>query len=275
MDISATLEVVQQREKTGEIIGCWSDIPIGVYHNDLCPGYSSTTLKRILKESFNHWYEGKSKQSEALEFGSAFHLWVSEPEAFRDECIIMHVESKKEAQWQQAKKSKGSKLLITGQEFDAIRRMTDKVMSHPDAAPLVTSSHKELSFFSRDKETGLLKKARVDLINGHAISDLKSTTSASKDEFERDARKYLYRISAAYYLEVVNEVWPTKSYRDFYLIACEKEPPFEVAVYRIDDRSIAAGIEDVRAALRKIKTYLDKGPAAWGGYDLGIREVLI
>lgn len=253
---------------------CYSDIPIQVYHHPLCTGYSSTTIKRLIEQSYNHWFVGKNEQTSSLRFGSAFHAFCDEPHVFDQEYLVVPTIDKKSAEWRAAKKTVRDKILLTSGEFKSIEVMSRKLYEHPDAGPLVKGALNEITYFSKDSATGLWKKCRVDKIKNRAVADLKSTRSADAISFSFDSKKFLYRISASYYLEIISEVTGIR-HTDFYLIPCETTEPYECAVYRVSDHSIEKAQSEIRQALGIIRTVLDEGDSAWRGYPIGIREISI
>src|SRR4051812_16285277 len=60
----------------------FDDVPISVYHHPSCPGISSTTIKTVLKKSWNHVGTGGGAEKESFRFGSAFHCFNNEPHLF-------------------------------------------------------------------------------------------------------------------------------------------------------------------------------------------------
>lgn len=218
----------------GQLHGCYSDIPESVYNDPRCPGLRSGDIKEIVSKSYSLWQSAPKKDSSAFEFGRDFHAVM--------EGVVETIDP-------------------------MMKAMRAKILSHPEARDLVLGSQMERTYFSVDQETGLLKRCRADLYTQQGIvADYKTTKSAATDSFIRDARKYLYRISAAFYLEIISEVMG-QVHRDFRLIAVEKALPFEVAVFKIDERSISKGEEEVRMALRLIRNVREHN--AWSGYPLG------
>lgn len=236
----------------GELIGAFHDIPIEVYHHPDCPAISSTQLKTVLKKSVAHWKYAKQEDTDSLSFGRLFHDFISDPQLL--------------AKYDPSKKSYKDILLASV--------MFKNMMDHPIARSLVEGAKHEVTFFSRDKETGLLKKCRVDGINGNIVFDFKSTKDASMESFISDCKRYNYRIQAAYYLEIVSEVMG-QSFTDFRFIASEKEEPNMTAVYRTHDRSLAAAHYEIREGLNKIKLAIDSGSDGWNGYSKSLTDILI
>lgn len=270
------LTTLIEMEKAGTLGGIYSDIPMQVYHHPKCPGYSSTTLKRIVDRSYNHWFYSKDDGSNSLRIGSAFHTFVEDAAIFREEFAISPSDTRNSAEYKKTVKENPNKTIITSDEFQLISSMEKKLISHPDAVRLIKGAVKEQTFFAQDPETGIWLKCRPDLHQRAElqVSDFKTCANASESAFTYDAKKYLYRVSAAHYLNVITLV-TNVIHRDFNLIACEKETPNDIAVYRVDERSIVRGEEEVRKALTIIDSVNKKGPEAWTGYVLGIKDIVI
>ena len=254
------IERLAKMEKEGLLEkAMFDDIPNEVYH--ACVGVSSSTIKKIYSQSFAH-LSGGNKKSVPFRFGSAFHIFNNEPELFETLYKVSKRESKSEPREN-----------ITFLSFEKITKMSENIMKHPEASKLVTGAKSEISFFSRDKETGILKKCKVDGISkNNELYDLKTCEDASPSAFGNDARKWLYRISAAYYLNIVSEVLET-CLRDFYLIPSEKVDPHACAVYKVDQRSLSKADGEIRETLLKIKEK-NSNPDYFNGYS-GIKELVI
>jgi hypothetical protein len=262
--------LLRQLEQAGDLENAvFTDIPAAAYHHPDCPGVSSTQVKAAFAQSLAH-FNKRDLQSDALRFGTALHCFVCEPDKFPELFDVVPDRGRAAIA--------DRKTHITVSDVTRIVEMARSVTTHPDAADFFNDvggkPQYELTFFSRDPESGILQKARVDLFKGDVIVDLKSTRDASPRGFPKEAAKYLYRISAAYYLQVVSRV-VGRYLSDFYLVACEKEPPYLAAVYKVDPRSLSQADEEISIALDRIKTARSQGHNAWLGYPLGIQEVLI
>ncbi len=268
MDQQSTdiLQTLISMADQGTLSGCFADIPVDVYHHSNCPGISSTQLKGIIKKSFTHFMEEKRTETPALHFGSAFHCFTNEPEEFARTYQILYGTKTERLEF--------GRIGLKADDFETIKVMQKKVFEHPDAGPLIQDAQFELTYFSVDQKTGIIKKCRVDAIKNKIISDLKTCADASPETFARDARKYLYRISGAYYLEIVSETLG-EPLNQFNLIACEKEAPHEINVFRISEASLKKADQEIRHALDIIQTVHEQGPKAWVGYDLGIKDLHI
>lgn len=268
------LNELKAMDAADTIAGCYRDVPNIVYHHPECPGFSSTTLKRIVSRSYNHWFLAQDERDEHLVFGSAFHVFHNEPHNFDAEFIVAPTSDRKSAEWRAAKAAAGGRAVLTMEDFEAIQVMRDKLREHPVARQYLLGAEHELTYFVRDRETGILKKCRVDAYKPGLLSDLKSTQNAAESAFARDSRKFLTRISAAYYCEILTEHYQAL-HREFFLLACEKAHPWEIAVYRVSEESISRGETEVRQALRIIRKIQDEGPGAWKGYELAVKDIAI
>ena len=82
-----TEELVEQLielEYHDKLIGEFKNIPDSVYHHPDCPGLSASGLVTVGEHSYGHYLASKteSKKTPALEFGTAFHSMLLEPEEF-------------------------------------------------------------------------------------------------------------------------------------------------------------------------------------------------
>lgn len=256
--------------------GCYAGIPNEVYHHELCPGYSSTIIKRILEQSFNHRFVNKSGDDSSFRFGSAFHCFNNEPENFKKYYAISQFESRRGNDFKKYSDDckKMGKTILLNKDFELLKLMSAKLHAHPDSSALIRGAQCELTYFSKDSQTGLWKKCKVDGIKGRSIYDLKTCQSAAPTYFIQDARKFLYRISGSYYCEIVTEVTGER-HDEFNLIACEKDEPNEIAVYPIHEQSLEKAQGEIRSVLDKILKIKLNPESAWRGYDLGKQKIVI
>lgn len=255
---------------------CFTDLPVQVYHDPRCPGISSTAIKTILKRTWAHHEAHADPTKESFRIGSAFHCFATEPNRFRDEYIICPFEYKRGHDWKEfkARAESEQRIILMPDELSMVAAMNKRLWAHPDSSPLLIGAQFEVTYFSRDQQSGVLKKARVDAITKtKKISDLKSTFDASPEGFRRDCINFFYRISAAYYLEVASGFYG-EQLTEFNLISCEKGVPYEISVYEVAAESLATATEEIRTALAKIQ-HIQQNPQAWRGYELGKKMIKI
>jgi len=127
----------------------------------------------------------------------------------------------------------------------------------------------EVSVFWRDKQSGIMLKARLDrlyfLDNGTAlIPDLKSCTEASYTAFSKTIPNYGYDIQAAHFIDAVLNACPGVDQVRFIFAAIEKSPPFGAAPYVFNDpQDIMTGQRKCRVGITLYKQCceLDEWPS--------------
>ena len=257
---------------------------IGIHHNIPSKEYHSWTdivsnsyLGRLAKVPA----AAKIPQDEtaAMAFGRAFHCYVLEgADVFKTQFTIPDSFPTKPnkrstqktidayAEW---KKALGDRQPITADDVLEIINMRDAVMEHPFASKLLAEGISETTLIWQDEETGLMCKARPDRIpegNKGVILDLKSTNNASKYSFQNDCVKFGYAREGAMYLEGFGRLTGTL-YNDliFSLIAVEKEPPYRVEVYTIEQDFLQYGWGEVHRLLQIEKQCRDNNQ--WPHYQ--------
>jgi exodeoxyribonuclease VIII len=185
------------------------------------------------------------------------------------------------AEWE---KHNGHRRILTPEEWDTVHRMRDAVMAHPAACALLTGCEfvTEYSAYARDPETGVLRRVRPDLWRFDGIvGDLKTTEDASQEGFARSIAKFGYDMQHAYYLDTLNlaldqsetddfQPYPLKA-SAFVFIVVEKKPPHAVAVYVLDDESVALGRAKYRQALDVYAQCEASG--VWPGYGEAVQTI--
>jgi hypothetical protein len=108
-------------------------------------------------------------------------------------------------------------------------------------------------------------------IAGGAIVDLKSTTNASRREFERSIFSYGYFRQGAFYLRGAQAVGIPAEH--FVIIAVEKTPPYAVGVYRLTEGAIDAGEQQLAPLLRRYAECMSTG--IYPGYPDRVEDIAL
>lgn len=214
-------------------------------------GISSSDLKRMMK-SMAHWkyYHDNPDDSdtEALQFGRAYHKLMLEPDDFDNEFAVSpkfdrRTKEGKAAAEEFAKKAEG-KEVINEETYQKLLEMQKALYATPFVKLLIKGEH-EKSFFWKDKETGIPCKCRPDsfgqIKDQYVAVDLKTTKDAETDHFMRDALKLGYDIQACHYCEGLENAY--KKPFKFIFIAQEKTAPYLVNVLEADEYFMKSGKE--------------------------------
>lgn len=248
------------------------------YHADRT-AVSSTQLKVMSKRTpahFQQYFKEKRNATPSMEFGSAVHTALLEPERFAQEYVVsINVDRRTKDGKEQAaafEAANAGKTIISADDYDDIRKMVRLLRDRSEVEILLDDSDVEVSMFWEDPDTRVLCKCRPDALGTLAISDLKTTDDASPEEFIWTARKYGYDLSAAFYVDGVKAV--TGVELPFVFIVVEKTAPYGVALYEAPEEMLNSGRAKYKAALAKIAECRRTG--IWHGYQPnGLIEKLV
>jgi hypothetical protein len=180
----------------------------------------------------------KTETTPAMRLGQMIHRAILEPDALevsvRPEGMVFTTKEGKE--WKAAQ----TKPVITQDEYQTILGMRDSVNAHPAVKRVLANAKTEVSLFA-SAEDGVLRKARIDALpeGGNVIVDIKSCQSADPDMMAKSVVSYRYDVQAAYYLDICKLLGIDKS--EFLFVCVEKQPPYAVAVYALDQDAIEWG----------------------------------
>lgn len=194
----------------------------------------------------------------AMEFGSAFHCALLEPDKFTRTYVVApkfdrRTKDGKAAAEAFATKNAG-KTTIDPDDNALLGQMVNAVRSHAVAGSLLRRAERtEIACIWKDA-LGINRKSLLDAVaflntDLTTIYDLKTTQDASPAEFARSIGKFRYHWQAAYYTEALTAVGYKPKH--FCFVAVEKAPPYGVAVYRLGDESIKAAAAQMRPLLRQ------------------------
>lgn len=246
--------------------GWYRDLPNAAYHASA--GVSSSQLKKLLDRTPAHLRHGPAlEQTESMRLGTAVHTLVLEPQKFEREIVVLpELNLRKKADRQERDallESSDGRTLVSAAQFERAQAMAFAVHDHPTASALIEDVIAESSIYwhATDDETGArqLQKVRPDAIcRGHnVLLDIKTCADASYTGFVRTVEKYAYHLSAAMYLEGVNQCKPLLAeaghfaYDKFVFICVENTEPYLVAVYELSPKYLAIGKHLYRRAAKK------------------------
>lgn len=257
--------------------GWYKDLSNDDYHGSF--GTSSSQLKKLIDKTPAHLKHSWSQPNETtknMALGTAVHSLVLEPDKFDQDIAIEPVLNKrtnagKEAAAAFAESSQG-KTIITEKQLEKAHLMAESVRAHPMASVLLQDTLNESSVYwwyktmdtdeiasgERYKE---LLKVRPDILcrSYPVVADLKSTVDASFTGFAKSIINFNYHVSAAMYLEGINQCKPLLeemgyfAYTKFVFICVESEAPYLTAVYELSQDDLELGKQIYRACLRKLR----------------------
>lgn len=208
-------------------------------------------------------------ESPAMRMGSIIHRAVLEPDTMEGAYSVRPEKlDLRTAEGREWKTAQGEKEILTAAEWSTVIGVRDSVWAHPYAKRILKDAQTEMCLFAEDD--GIVRKARLDaLVGGSAIPDLKTAGSADPMEFERSLGRFRYHVQAAYYIDLCRLIGIPKD--QFLFIVVEKEPPYAVAVYSLDQDAIDLGRMEYKRDLGMVKDCLEKG--VWPSFTTDITVV--
>ena len=237
------------------------DLPNSEYHAS--PAISKSGLDKIALSPahFKADQEQEIKSdSDILIFGSAFHDYILLPEIFQIKYAVLEKDfsgTTKKGKEILSKLRSANKVILKYEWMNTIEGMAKAISEHSKASILLQGGKPEVSIFWIDPDTGLECRCRPDYIHSTGIIvDLKSTLNASPKAFAKAVANYRYHVQDAFYSEGYRQA--TGFYpKGFVFVAVEKNPPYAVACYELDQEAKAHGrflYEENLNTLLKAKT---------------------
>ena len=241
-------------DKAAPRCGVYDDLTNAEYHSSI--GISKSDLD-LLHRSPAHYMAAKTQprqETDAMRLGTAFHAVVLEPDTFGSRFAVApdvdrRTKAGKEA-WAafEAECADGNRTIIKDADLRTVLAMKDSVMANKIARHLIENSAHELSVYGRIG--GEVCKCRPDgwLRDDGIILDLKSAMDASAAGFQRAVANGRYHVQDAWYRSVIQRA-TGQEIEGFYFIACEKEPPYAMAIYQLDIDAVRQGYDEALADL--------------------------
>mgnify|MGYP001810297030 CR=1 FL=1 len=205
------------------------------------------------------------EKTAALTFGSLIHTAILEPNALELRYQVTDLDRRGSKAWNAEEDEARGRELVKRDEWDMAQNIRESVWLSKTAAELLTGISVEQTAVWEDEHTGLLCKARADVLNAKlgAIIDLKSCVSASYAKFSRDIAEYKYHWQDAFYRPGFAQCGFIAE--NFIFIAVEKNAPHLVGIYEIDRDDIRHAEEQVKSQMLRYAECKDNN--VWPGYD--------
>lgn len=255
------------------------DLPDPVYRAE--EGFTSTILKVVDRSSPFHAkavLDGLVKESDAFDFGKAFHAMLLEnKQEFVVHPLVYPATPKKKGDPVEMKdwnwtanyckewSKDQEKDILSHQESDDLMAMVQGIRADGQIDELCHGAKNEVSVFV--EKNGIKYKARIDTlpISG-PILDFKSTTNARPEKFVRDAFDKGYFLQAAFYLDVLALAGDKRE--EFWFVAVEKSRPYAHSIIKLRSDVVsflALGRMRYQNAIRAMLKAQKNN--AWPGYD--------
>jgi hypothetical protein len=232
---------------------------------------SASDIKNFLHSPRYYYYKAfeevkqKNKETERhFPIGSAVHEVILEPELFKSNYVIapkfdMRTKLGKDGYAEFLLGSNGKTILFED-EYTMAVAMGESASHNDTFVDLIKESYRELSCYTVDEKTGILLRMRPDSFSKtkSTITDIKTCRESSPSKFKWDVRSFGYAISSAFYCDFLNR-------ENYVFCAIEKSPPYETALYVLDDELTEYGRQQYRMGLDLLKWSRDNN--YWCSYN--------
>jgi hypothetical protein len=210
---------------------------------------------------FRYDIDNPQPSTAAMILGTATHTRVLEPDNFSNEVAVFTGAARRGAAWERFKIDNEDKTILTKAEAETLDGMAESFAKHPFTKNLLADATVEQSTIWRD-ESGLLCKARQDIVLDGVVYDLKTTSDISDNGIFYSAKNFGYRDQAAFYLDGLNAA-TGENYENFTFIFIQKQPPHDIKILAATERFLQYGRQRNREALDKIAECTERGQ--WPG----------
>ena len=238
-------------------------IPDAEYHSGR--GISNSALNNLSKSPahYKHALENPTEATPAMKFGSLVHTVILEPKLVDEQYAVAPNVDKRtkagKATYAEFTEKAEGKTVVSQDDMDNALAMAESIAAHPLANQLITQKGvNERAIYSVDKDTGLLKRGKLDRLceDTNSIIDLKTTTDGSPAGFTKSIFNYGYHRQASYYLDMARE--QSFNVDRFLFVVVEKTPPFAVSVFEVDGYSLALGRKQYQENLKTLAKCLEE-----------------
>ena len=235
-----------------EAFGIVQNLPFEEYRQQ--SGLNQSTLKQ--------WFSATPKKTtayknyQALQFGSAGHCLLLEPELFPElyvrapEGLNQRGKTGKK-RWAEYEEQHPGKILLRTGEWERLENIRKVFEIHPQIKKLWKNGSAEVSLFWQDSEFALDCKARLDWFDADSaiIIDLKFTNNIAKAGVQKPIQDY-YAVQASWYVRAVTQL--TTKVPDFFFIFIEKYAPHLIRVCSVSAEDLKHGQQKIECAIKNM-----------------------
>ena len=236
------------------------------YYDINLPSFSS--LKN-LERSPAHYLASKSvkKKTYAMDLGNAIHTSILEPDLFSSRFEIKLNGRSKEGREQAAAIIGTDIMLLKDDDYNNCLTIREHLFKQNGIKNLLTGSAEKEYFYEID---GVQVKSKLDLVTDKYIVDLKTCEDASPSKFTHNFINYHYYAQA--YMYQLAEAKTSGEIKPYFIMALEKEPPFEFRIYSVNDFWLQAGRSTIERWISIFKKCTEKNE--WPGYERGVTDLV-
>lgn len=216
----------------------------------------------------------QKEPTDAMILGSAFHTAMLEPLLFREkyvyepEKILLKTHGREAYDYykqRMAALESESRIILSLSQQETLRGMERALNDRSAAIDLIEGGIYEQSYFWKDPETGLMLKARPDILHQQIIVDLKTCADASPKAFQRAMVAGGYHYQGAMIQDAVQAL-EGRFIETVINICIETKYPYSIGIYIIDPEALDFARKDYKDLLVALKDA--KISNTWSDYEI-------
>lgn len=214
------------------------------------PYMSFSFLSEFKRCGFNIYKAQQSRDNiteatrKAFIIGGAVHMLTLEPEIFYDNYVVGPEADKRTKKGREEHEAfladVGGRKIIPYTDWDTIQGISFTCKHHKSGGPMIGTTRKEVVYIWEEETTGMMMKAKADMVGDGFIMDLKTTKDADLNTFAKSIANFRYHMQAAIYLDG-HHACTGEGIEDYRILAAEKVGTFEVGLYKLPKKLIADG----------------------------------
>lgn len=194
----------------------------------------------------------KRPEKREFDIGTAAHLAVLEPEAYRERVVHLAYDDfrTQESRDIRDRAMAADEIALTRPEIKTVDGIRNAIERRRDVLALFRGGQAEQTIVWGDNPA---RKCRPDYLFDHTIVDLKTVANAHPKAISRAVARDGWHLRVPWYREGVDAgigPSPLDKPRDYRFVCVEKTEPFLIELYELSPRAIAWGEQLVRRALR-------------------------
>lgn len=239
------------------------ELDIEVYHGDK---ESVSRTKLMLYDQcprkFQAMYltgEMTKEVTKPMILGSAFHTYILEPDLFKLRYGILPEGADRRTKYTRElvdNFTSNGQAILDHDTYQTILKMEASLKSHPEAAALVYEGSPvyERSYIYPDEDSGIIVKARPDIIRHNCFVDLKTCRSADEFNFSQSVVKNGNHLQGAMFQDARYKIDGDAECLTFPVIniAIETSEPYCIGIYFIAQAAIDVGRVRYKAVLKRM-----------------------
>lgn len=247
------------------------NMPAATYHSDksaISQG-ALQTIETTPAHFANEWEKPyiDSEGSEEMLLGTLCHEALLEPELYgarivKPEFGDQRYKENKEAKAAWVKGCPPGSKLISEAHKRTVECMAMNVLAKKEMRDAIAAAQKEATIYWIDEVTLILNRARLDMLLPGIVLDLKTVGKfmASEEAFSKAIANNGYDFQGGHYLTAADHAAKKiDSHTRYRFCVVEREPPFAVGLYWLDEGDIARAKARRSIALSKLRNALDLG----------------